>query len=160
MAIGALDANGIWIYGEDDPASPASDLLNLGQESTSDAVGDAKARLTALEAPPAAWVNPALGNSWVTPGAMGSLYQIAAYRLDAGQVQLRGMIGAGTLSTPIFTLPAGFRPALREMFSCVANGGSAQVEVRPDGMVIVIAYASGSTNTLVSLAGIRFEPAS
>jgi len=49
MAIGALDANGIWLYGEDDPASPVSDLLNLGMDSASDAVGDAKARLTAIE---------------------------------------------------------------------------------------------------------------
>jgi len=49
MATGALDANGVWIYGEDDPASPVSDLLNLGMDSVSDAVGDAKARLITLE---------------------------------------------------------------------------------------------------------------
>lgn len=62
MATGALDANGVWIYGEDDPASPVSDLLNLGMDSVSDVVGDAKARLTTLEAGPGAWTayTPAL----------------------------------------------------------------------------------------------------
>jgi hypothetical protein len=49
MASGGYDANGIWIYGEDDPASPVSDLLNLLAESTSGAVEDEVARLAALE---------------------------------------------------------------------------------------------------------------
>lgn len=70
MASGTLDSNGIWLYGEDDPASPVSDLLNLGMDSVSDAVGDAKARLTVLEvaAPVTAW--SVAGGSPVSSGAL------------------------------------------------------------------------------------------
>jgi hypothetical protein len=51
---GSIDANGVYIYAEDDPISPFSDFMNLGQESVSDAIGDVSAaldaRLDALEA--------------------------------------------------------------------------------------------------------------
>jgi hypothetical protein len=36
---GGLDSNGIWLYGEDDSEALASDLLNLGMQSVSDAIG-------------------------------------------------------------------------------------------------------------------------
>jgi hypothetical protein len=49
MATGAYDANGIWQYGEDDDIALFSDLLNLGQESTSDAFTDDRARITLIE---------------------------------------------------------------------------------------------------------------
>ena len=35
---GGLDSNGIWLYGEDDSEALASDLLNLGMQSVSDAI--------------------------------------------------------------------------------------------------------------------------
>lgn len=35
MATGALDANGVWQYGEDDPLSPFSTFMNLGEASVS-----------------------------------------------------------------------------------------------------------------------------
>lgn len=38
MATGALDANGVWIYGEDDSELTFSALLNKGMESVSDVV--------------------------------------------------------------------------------------------------------------------------
>jgi hypothetical protein len=37
---GGLDSNGIWQYGEDDSEALASDLLNLGMASVSDALGN------------------------------------------------------------------------------------------------------------------------
>lgn len=37
---GGLDSNGIWLYGEDDSEALASDLLNLGMQSVSDALGE------------------------------------------------------------------------------------------------------------------------
>lgn len=36
---GGYDSNGIWLYGEDDSEALASDLLNLGMQSVSDALG-------------------------------------------------------------------------------------------------------------------------
>lgn len=50
MATGYYDANGVYIYGEDDNISLFSDLLNLGEESISDAITDIKTDITALEA--------------------------------------------------------------------------------------------------------------
>lgn len=50
MATGALDANGVWQYGPDDPRVPFDDTLNLGQESVSTAIGSLKSRAAALEA--------------------------------------------------------------------------------------------------------------
>lgn len=38
---GGYDSNGIWLYGEDDSEALASDLLNLGMQSVSDALGSA-----------------------------------------------------------------------------------------------------------------------
>jgi hypothetical protein len=35
---GGYDSNGIWLYGEDDSEALASDLLNLGMQSVSDAI--------------------------------------------------------------------------------------------------------------------------
>lgn len=46
---GSFDANGIWLYGEDDTESLASDLLNIGQDSVSDQLTIDRGRLTALE---------------------------------------------------------------------------------------------------------------
>lgn len=42
MATGALDANGIWIYGEDDSEATFSGLLNKLGDSTSDVIADLK----------------------------------------------------------------------------------------------------------------------
>ena len=50
MAGGALDPNGVWLYGEDDQRDTFSALLNIGQDATSDAIGSDRARLAALEA--------------------------------------------------------------------------------------------------------------
>lgn len=49
MATGFTDANGVYIYGEDDNISLFSDLLNLGEESISTVVGDLRADLTSAE---------------------------------------------------------------------------------------------------------------
>jgi hypothetical protein len=43
MATGSLDANGIWIYGEDDSEATFSALLNKLGDSTSDQIGPLKA---------------------------------------------------------------------------------------------------------------------
>lgn len=50
MATGALDSNGVWQYGEDDARDTFSELLNIGQDSISDAIAADRARLDALEA--------------------------------------------------------------------------------------------------------------
>lgn len=44
-----LDSNGILLYDEGDERDTFSDLLNMGQEATSDALGSALARVDVLE---------------------------------------------------------------------------------------------------------------
>lgn len=73
MPAGALDPNGIWLYGEDDSEDTFSELLNIGQDATSDAIGSDRARLSVLEA------------KW-TPGAWTTITTGIVYRVLAGVI--------------------------------------------------------------------------
>lgn len=53
------------------------------------------------------WIAPTLLNSWVN---VGGTAQVAQYRKVGNRVYLRGVVQNGT-SSPIFILPAGYRPA-------------------------------------------------
>src|SRR5665647_2593528 len=99
MAIGTLDANGVWIYGEDDPASPVSDLLNLGMDSVSDAIGDTKARVTTLEG--GAWTayTATLGASGTAPNLGSSGGQAGYFTMTGKHVTGRAIIYWGTSPT-------------------------------------------------------------
>lgn len=94
MATGALDANGVWQYGEDDPASPVSDLLNLLAASVSSRIG---ALAAAVASPPPTSATVALTSSWTTnPADVNSLVRRAGrWHLDA---TIRSA-AAGTYST-------------------------------------------------------------
>lgn len=48
MATGSLDANGIWIFGEDDSEPTFSGLLNKGMDSVSDAIALTNSKLGKL----------------------------------------------------------------------------------------------------------------
>lgn len=50
MALGYFDVHGVWRFGSDDPRAPFHDLLNVGQESVSTAIGTLKSRAAVLEA--------------------------------------------------------------------------------------------------------------
>lgn len=50
MAAGYYDAEGVWIYGEDDAIALFSDLLNMGENSVSDQFTADRSRITAVEA--------------------------------------------------------------------------------------------------------------
>lgn len=159
MATGALDANGIWIYGEDDNEATHSDLLNLGQEATSDVVGDMKARLGVIEdaLPVAAttWTALTYSNSWTT--FPNSAYGTPGYRRTAdGMVIGRGLIAPGTLTdnTVIATLPAGFRPAADRYFLNVGASATVGLVVGSNGQ---LRYRVGTgTPTFLSLDMVRF----
>lgn len=124
MATGALDANGVWIYGEDDPASPVSDLLNLGMDSVSDAVGDAKARLTTLEG-----VDP------------------IPFAIAAGTVTLPASTGA--VAAADVTFPAGrFSVAPRVTISVTTTSGElfgSQSSTTATGCTVRAYRATGGT---------------
>lgn len=95
------------------------------------------------------WTAPSFTNSWAD---YASGYDPAAYRLNAdGDVELRGVICTGTGSA--FTLPVGYRPQYAMVFVVDNNGAYATVVIQSSGTV------TPSSNTRISLAGIKFSPA-
>lgn len=105
--------------------------------------------------PTPTWISPTLGNSWVNFG--GSYTTAGYYKDNEGIVRLRGVIKNGTLSTAIFTLPVGFRPAAQHYFISVGGAGLSAVLVGSDGVVQVGAYIASGTNAYVSLDQISFS---
>lgn len=104
------------------------------------------------------WIAPTLLNSFTNYNA--STYQPAGYFKDlSGRVFLRGLINrsSGALNTPIFTLPAGYRPAKLTIFSTIANNYNARVDVTAAGSVVVAAADDAGWFGFVSLDGINFD---
>ncbi|MEP7115110.1 MAG: hypothetical protein ABI862_17735, partial [Ilumatobacteraceae bacterium] len=57
---------------------------------------------------PTAWTAPALLNGWVNFGGAGN--QVLQYRKNGDNVEIRGVVKSGTIASPLFLLPVGFRP--------------------------------------------------
>lgn len=110
-------------------------------------------------------------NSWDNYGGSGSGgYNEAGYtKTTSGMVGLKGLVAGGTvgysspMSNSVCTLPVGFRPSSRLIFSVVAydaaatNGrGLGRVDIDTDGRIQVV---SGG-NAFASLDGIIFPTAS
>jgi hypothetical protein len=85
-------------------------------------------------------------------------YNPAGYFKDSmGIVHLRGLVKLGTISKHIFTLPAGYRPARRELHvACTSPNHSGRVDIRTNGQVVPVA----GSNNWISLDGITFRAAS
>lgn len=149
MATGALDANGIWQYGEDDSTSPWSPYMNLGQGSTTTQVGLLKAATA-----DSGWIIPAsLGGSWADFDATEAAFARAQYRKKNGWTEITGAIknGATGPANVVFTLPAGYRPRKSMFWITPANAGVADVRVNAAGQVYVQGYYASGTNGIVSL---------
>lgn len=80
------------------------------------------------------FIAPTLLNSWVNFGAP---YQVAGYALHLGIVYIRGLVSTGTVASPIFTLPAGYRPPNDLIFSTSSNGAFGVLIVTAAGSVIL-----------------------
>lgn len=101
---------------------------------------------------------PVFQNGWSNFDA--TVYAPASFYRRGDRVHLRGLVKSGSAQVPIFTLPAGYRPALRELFAAEANlQAHARVDVANNGDVLVWGYATGGTNGYLSLAGITFRVA-
>lgn len=104
------------------------------------------------------WRTPSLISPWLE---YGQGYNNSGFFKDAcGVVHLRGLVRtnvapAPILSSPVFSLPCGFRPAAREIFTVQHNGGVGRVDVDPNGAVVIVA---GNT-AWNSLDGISFRAA-
>ena len=103
--------------------------------------------------PDEGWLN--YGNGW----------EPAGYRRERGRVFLQGVVRYGSpvpggceengaANTPLFTVPAGYRPANGQMFGVEAgNGQHARINVQADGRV---QCEYGPAKTYLSLSGINF----
>jgi competence protein ComGC len=106
----------------------------------------------AVTTPTPTWTTLTFSNSWV---AYGGAYSTPQYtKASDGMVSLKGLIKSGTMTsdTVIATLPAGYRPALREVFLGYSDGGVARFDVEPSGN---ITYEAGG-NGWFSLDGASF----
>lgn len=83
------------------------------------------------------WTNITFQNSWVN---YSTDWVTAQYmKDDMGFVHLKGMIKNGnSTSAVITTLPVGFRPSIRQLFSVISFGSSSRIDVIPDGNVQAI----------------------
>ena len=175
---GALDARGIYIYDLSDNEPTIADLLNLGQEATSNVVANltnthnadknaTNARVTALETVTSATVTATAGT-----GFTGS---ITAHKNSAGFVTLAGALGGTpTAGSPAgsgfaaLTLPAGYRPAAQMKAvvgsSSYTNGNFRFIGIGTDGTVYVIwsgnfPSTQGAGGSGLFLDGITFKAA-
>lgn len=97
---------------------------------------------------------PAFTNSWVN---FNVAYASCAFMKDSfGFVHLKGMAKSGSVNASIFTLPAGYRPALNEYYAVVSNDLFAEMQVASDGTVRMPA---GGSNVFTSINGITFRAA-
>lgn len=94
------------------------------------------------------FIAPTLINSWVN---YGSGFNIAGYIKDIfGFVHLRGLVRNG--SGVIFTLPAGYRPAYRQLCAVQSWDTIGRCDVDTSGNVIF----SAGNNGWFSLDNVRF----
>lgn len=95
---------------------------------------------------------PAFSGAWVN---YGSGYEAAGYYKDPwGRVHLCGVVRSGAAGSVIFTLPGGYRPRGREIFSNVSGADTGfRTDVAANGDVI---HVSGTTG-YVSLSSISFR---
>ena len=97
-------------------------------------------------------------NSWVDFSA--AVQGVSYMKDDDGLVTIRGSCKSGTSATAaIFTLPAGFRPALAQRFHVGADTAASivdLVDVAADGTVAIVQDFGGAT-TRTNLNGISFH---
>lgn len=83
------------------------------------------------------WTNiAALNNGWT---GFGGVYGSPRYTKLAGWVSVEGLISGGTVAagTPLFTLPAGYRPGQQLMVTTPSSAGSIFLEVTTAGEVLI-----------------------
>lgn len=103
------------------------------------------------------WKEPVFQNSWKS---YGYCWGAVGYTKNTdGIVSLKGLIGGGSTSGTIFTLPVGYRPARTDVY-CAVNtynatptDAHAALWIRPSGDVEI---SSGVSSTWLSLSGCNF----
>lgn len=128
-----------------------SDLM--ASPSTQDSLGDVVYAPSVIQND--FWTAPTLLNSWVY---YGSPYNPPGYYKDSfGIVHLRGLVKSGTMTNAIFTLPAGYRPANRQMNAAASfvstTDAYGRIDVDNAGNVLPMA----GSNAFISMDNITFR---
>lgn len=143
--MGAYDSNGIWIYTEDDPASPFSDLLNLLAESASDQFAAAVARVAALEAEGTKTVwNPSFTNVTLGNAAVAAYYTRVGDMVNAMLLYTHGSTSALTGN---FQVVAPVQPAVGA--NGVIGAGFIARGTNQTGRNVVTARMTNSTDFIL-----------
>ena len=144
-----LDENGILVYDETDTRDTFSELLNMGQSATSDAIGADRARLAVLETAGqlgAVGVPGVAADGWALDGTqrgrrIGGLAFIAiGVKRTGGTITVPP--SGDVPNVPLFTLSAGWAAAAGMPYP-----GSAGAYGRLNG-----SYVDAATVNLVSVA--------
>jgi hypothetical protein len=104
---------------------------------------------------------PALAGGITVYSSEGTDWGPGRFRRDgAGCVHLDGLLLTASGAPPflrVFTLPVGFRPATRQLFSILAdsNAPPSQIEVLPNGEVNIV-YASTAGGRFLFMSAITF----
>ncbi|UOE58060.1 discoidin domain-containing protein [Cytobacillus oceanisediminis] len=146
---------GISLYGDADPTIPGECLIYTGGSTTARFRMSGNMYLQGL-IENENMKSLSLFNGWVN---YSSQYQGAAYWKDKnGVVYVTGLIKSGSITagTIIGSLPAGYRPGNREIFSTFSSNASVptRIDVIEDGSITIQAGGSAS---FTSLAAICFK---
>lgn len=99
------------------------------------------------------FIAPTLTNSWVNYGEFAG----AGYRKDTlGLVHLKGLVKGGATNNSVFTLPVGYRPAEKMLFSGHSTLANSYIEINTDGTIVP---SFGSAITYLDLSAITFKAA-
>ena len=123
------------------PGQLAIEGANVGIGTTTPGAKlEVRGGLTLLEQE--AWKDAPLVNGWVN---YQNSYNPGQYFRDSlGVVHFRGLIRAGANGTIAFTLPAGYRPAYRQLHVVSTNPNVAgRVDVDTSGNVIIVSGDPG-----------------
>ena len=162
---GAIDAQGIWIYGEDDDTPLASDLLNFGQSSTSTQIALVRADIANLADPPDTdWRTVMPATTTTVPegeakyntawsGESSSRFQLLAFRVRGGHVYITGAAkrtGPIAVDDVMLVLPPNARPTRSLYIPVVFAGASTFFHIQPSGAVCVgAAVAAATVHTVI-----------
>lgn len=95
---------------------------------------------------------PAFQGTWVNYG--GGFEEAGYWKDPWGLVHLCGLVKLGTINTPVFTLPGGYRPKAREIFAADTSANAhGRCDISAAGDVIPVA----GNNAYFSLSGITFR---
>lgn len=100
-----------------------------------------------------AWTAVTPANGWTN---VGSPYRAAGFRLIDGKVNLRGVMASGTVGSPMFTLPVGYRPSASVTTGVDSPNTNAAglLTIASSGTVI---YTIGVGPLRVSLDNVSFD---